>query len=178
MKKFKGMLMGIMFLTIATPQMVYADVPAWQEVVAESRESTLLEKDEVTSKNILNDTARGIRLSTAMLSITTEQDGTLHIVVDTFTHKDVDRIYEVVFLDMWDEKKEDWVQIEDWSFEKSKEETDDGKLSSYRVSFLVTGCELNHYYRARAMHLVEWDGDQMEGKATETDGVLLTDHEV
>ena len=55
MKKFKGMLMGIMFLTIATPQMVYADVPAWQEVVAESRESTLLEKDEVTSKNILND---------------------------------------------------------------------------------------------------------------------------
>ena len=103
MKKFKGMLMGIMFLTIATPQMVYADVPAWQEVVAESRESTLLEKDEVTSKNILNDTARGIRLSTAMLSITNEQDGTLHIVVDTFTHKDVDRIYVVVFLDMWDE---------------------------------------------------------------------------
>ncbi len=73
-------------------------------------------------------------------------------------------------------KRRDWVQIEDWSFEKSKEETDDGKLSSYRVSFLVTGCELNHYYRARATHLVEWDGDQMEGKATETDGVLLTDH--
>ena len=63
-------------------------------------------------------------------------------------------------------------------FSFNKEETDDGKLSSYRVSFLVTGCELNHYYRARAMHLVEWDGDQMEGKATETDGVLLTDHEV
>ena len=31
--------------------------------------------------------------------------------------------------------------------------------------------------RARAMHLVEW-GDNMEGKATQTDGVLLTDHEV
>lgn len=51
-------------------------------------------------------------------------------------------------------------------------------MNSYHVGFIVDNCVVNRYYRARAMHLVEWDGDQMEGKATETDGVLLTDHEV
>ena len=50
-------------------------------------------------------------------------------------------------------------------------------MSSYYVGFTVTDCPINRYYRARAMHLVEV-GDLMEGKATETNGVLLTDHEV
>ena len=50
-------------------------------------------------------------------------------------------------------------------------------MISYHVGFIVSGCELNRYYRARAMHLVQI-GDDMEGKATETNGVLLTDHEV
>lgn len=48
-------------------------------------------------------------------------------------------------------------------------------MNSYHVGFIVDNCVVNRYYRARAMHLVEWDGDQMEGKATETDGVLLTE---
>lgn len=177
MRKLKKVLISAMFLAMTVPNMVYADVPTWKEVALESNKSMLLDEGEITSDDILRNDARGIRLSTALLSITNEQDGTLHIVVDTFTHKDVDRIYEAVFLDMWDEKMEDWRQIEDWTFEKTKEETEDGKLSSHRVSFLVNGCELNRYYRARAMHLVQW-GDDMEGKATETNGVLLTDHEV
>ena len=67
-------------------------------------------------------------------------------------------------------------QINHWDFEKSIDE--DPELSSYHVGFTVIGCELNRYYRARAMHLVEWDGDRMEGKATQTNGVLLTDHEI
>ena len=60
---------------------------------------------------------------------------------------------------------------------RSKEEESDGQLSSYPLELTVQNCELNKYYRARAMHLVEI-GDNMEGKATQTDGVLLTDHEV
>ena len=176
MKKLKTFFGAVAF-TMVMSQMAYANVPTWEEMVPIPVESVTLEDGKLSSENIFDNGARGIRLSTAMLSITNEQDGTLHIVVDTFTHKDVDRIYEAVFLDEWDEDNENWKQIETWTFEKTKEETEDGKLSSHRVSFLVTGCELNHYYRARAMHLVQW-GDDMEGKATETNGVLLTDHEV
>ena len=127
--------------------------------------------------DINNVQRRGRILSTAMLTITNEQDGTLYITVNTLAHKNVDKIYQTVFLDQWNEEKEDWVQIGYWEFVRSKEEESDGQLSSYPLELTVQNCELNKYYRARAMHLVEI-GDNMEGKATQTDGVLLTDHEV
>ena len=60
-------------------------------------------------------------------------------------------------------------------FEKNIKE--DENLTSYHVGFTVSGCEVNRYYRARAIHLVQW-GDDAEGKSTQTNGVLLTDHEV
>ena len=34
------------------------------------------------------------------------------------------------------------------------------------MGFTVTGCQPNRYYRARAMHLVEW-GDEAEAKVTQ-----------
>ena len=134
-------------------------------------------RGENESVDEVQDAERGLRLSTAVLRIVNEQNGDLYINVDTLTHKFVDKIYEIVFLDVWDDSKEDWVQIGKWDFERSKEEEENEELSSFYVGFTVSGCELNRYYRARAMHLVQW-GDDMEGKATETNGVLLTDHEV
>ncbi len=116
--------------------------------------------------------ARGIRLATCILRIYNGEDGTIKISVDTAAHKNIDVIYQTVFLDEWDDEREDWVQVGYWEFEKHKEE-ENGELSSYHVDLTVSGCQVNHYYRARAMHLVQW-GDDMEGKATETDGVLLT----
>ena len=77
--------------------------------------------------------------------------------------------------EMWDESKEKWVQVGHWEFEKTIKE--DENLTSYHVGFTVSGCEVNRYYRARAIHLVQW-GDDAEGKSTQTDGVLLTDHAV
>ena len=118
---------------------------------------------------------RGKILSSGIIEISNQQDGTLHIAVDTYAHTVVDKIYQTVFLDVWDEEKENWVKVNHWDFERSIDEEAD--LSSYHVGFTVTGCEVNRYYRARAMHLVQI-GDDMEGKATETNGVLLTDHEI
>ena len=96
-------------------------------------------------------------------------------LLNTFAHSVVDDIYQSVFLDMWDESKEKWVQVGHWEFEKTIKE--DENLTSYHVGFTVSGCEVNRYYRARAIHLVQW-GDDAEGKSTQTDGVLLTDHAV
>jgi len=138
-------------------------------------ESILLSEEQTRDLDETSDTTRGKILSTSMLEIANNEDGTLHISVDTYAHKIVDKIYQTVFLDKWDEKEENWVQIGYWDFERSIEEEAD--LSYYHVGFTVKGCELNRYYRARAMHLVELD-DILEGKATQTNGVLLTDHEV
>lgn len=175
MKKMKRCILMALFLVMFTTRLVYAEELKWGELPGNYSQSVLLPKEETKSKDIDGNTARGKYLSTAILEIQNNQDGTLHVGVDTLAHIYVDRIYQVVFLDVWDEAKEDWVQIAEWTFERTKEEEAD--LSSYYVGFTVTDCPINRYYRARAMHLVEV-GDLMEGKATETNGVLLTDHEV
>lgn len=117
-----------------TTRLVYAKELKWGELPGNYSQSVLLPKEETKSKDIDGNTARGKYLSTAILEIQNNQDGTLHVGVDTLAHIYVDRIYQVVFLDVWDEAKEDWVQIAEWTFERTKEEEAD--LSSYYVGFL------------------------------------------
>ncbi|MEI3165775.1 MAG: DUF6147 family protein [Lachnospiraceae bacterium] len=176
MKALKRTLCSILICMLMMTNMAYA-MPAISEnsVDDDLRESVLLTDNEKTSSDSTNNSMRGIMLSAGLIEITNQEDGTLHISVDTYAHKIVDSIYQTVFLEVWDEKKENWVQVDHWDFEKSKAE--DPELTSYHVGFTVTGCELNRYYRARAMHLVEW-GDEAEAKVTQTNGVLLTDHAV
>ena len=176
MKKVRRCIYGVLVGMVMMTNTAYA-MPnvTWGELARTNMQSTVLTNGERTSTNITDNITRGKVFSTGMLEITNQQDGTLHISVDTYAHVVVDKIYQTVFLEVWDEKKEDWVNVNHWDFVKSIEE--EPRLSSYDVGFTVSGCEVNKYYRARAMHLVEW-GDNMEGKATQTDGVLLTDHEV
>ena len=176
MKKVRGCIYGLLASMVMMTNTAYA-MPnvTWGELACTNMQSIVLSNGEKTSTDITDNITRGKVFSTGMLEITNQQDGTLHISVDTYAHVVVDKIYQTVFLDVWDEDKKDWVKVNHWDFVKSIEE--EPRLSSYHVGFTVSGCEVNKYYRARAMHLVEW-GDNMEGKATETDGVLLTDHEI
>lgn len=177
MKVVKRTICSVIICIFLMTNLAYA-MPnvAWEDLPGSQKQSILLVNGQKTSTDYTNNGARGIMLSAGLIEITNQQDGTLHISVDTYAHKVVDKIYQTVFLEVWDDNKADWVQINHWDFEKSIDE--DPELSSYHVGFTVIGCELNRYYRARAMHLVEWDGDRMEGKATQTNGVLLTDHEI
>ena len=173
-KKAAGVLILLATMMCHT---AYANEMSWEAVSDHHTESILLAEDSIDSTDTINNIARGIRLSTAMLTISNEENGSLHISVNTLAHKSVDSIYQTVFLDEWNEEKESWVQIGKWDFERTKEEEEDGELTSYHVGFFVDNCVVNRYYRARAMHLVEW-GDEAEAKVTQTNGVLLTDHAV
>lgn len=73
--------------------------------------------------------------------------------------------------------REGWSKLVNGILKRQKEESEDEIFAEYHVGFTVTGCQPNRYYRARAMHLVEW-GDEAEAKVTQTNGVLLTDHAV
>ncbi len=176
MKKVKRSVCSLMMCIVLMCNVTYA-MPnvSWEQLPGKHNQSILLSGEENTSIDITNSMMRGKILSSGMIEISNQQDGTLHIAVDTYAHTIVDKIYQTVFLDVWDATKEDWVNINHWDFERSIDEVEN--LSSYHVGFTVMGCEVNRYYRARAMHLVQI-GDDMEGKATETNGVLLTDHEV
>lgn len=177
MKKIKRLLGALIMMVVMMYSVAYAKDPTWEDFAVPTKTSVCLPDTIFSSQDINRVQTRGRILSTAMLTITNEQDGTLYITVNTLAHQNVDKIYQTVFLDQWNEEKEDWVQIGYWEFVRDKEEESDGHLSSYPLGFTVQNCELNKYYRARAMHLVQI-GDDMEGKATETNGVLLTDHEV
>ena len=176
MKTLKRTLGSILICLFMMANIAYAMPAITEERIPENiEESVLLHNNETTAIASINNSTRGIMLSAGLIEITNQKDGTLHISVDTYAHKVVDVIYQTVFLEVWDEKAESWSKVDHWDFEKSKAE--DPELTSYHVGFTVTGCELNRYYRARAMHLVEW-GDEAEAKVTQTNGVLLTDHEV
>lgn len=177
MKRLKRIVVVGALFSILTVNNVYASIPAqWNELLENQSGSIILEENEKYSEDSFEEYARGTILSAGILRITNQEDGTLHISVDTAAHKQVDKIYQTVYLEMWDESIEDWVQIGNWDFERSKEEVNND-LTSYHVGFTVSGCEVNRYYRAQAIHMVEL-GDNLEGKATKTNGVLLTDHEV
>lgn len=176
MKKMKRIVWAVIVLAMLMVSTCYA-MPntTWEELSDPNRESVLLTDGETTDTATTQDTARGQVLASGILQITNNADGTLYVSVDTYSYKVVDKIYQTVFLDKWNESEERWVQVGYWDFERSLEEEED--LSYYHVGFTVTGCELNCYYRARALHFVQW-GDDMEGKSTQTNGVLLTDHEI
>lgn len=176
MKKVKRSICSLMMCMMLMSNTAYA-MPnvSWEQLPGKHNQSILLANEQNTSIDKTNNIMRGKILSSGMIEISNQQDGTLHIAVDTYAHTIVDKIYQTVFLDVWDDAKNNWVKVNHWDFERSIDEEAD--LSSYHVGFTVTGCEVNRYYRARAMHLVQI-GDDMEGKSTSTNGVLLTDHEV
>ena len=173
MKRIIGVALIFTLMTCGTAFAGLKDVR--NSLLTTYTQSRLLADTCVNDGDITPNSARGIVFSAGMLELVNKQDGTLHISVDTFAHSVVDDIYQSVFLEMWDESKEKWVQVGHWEFEKTIKE--DENLTSYHVGFTVSGCEVNRYYRARAIHLVQW-GDDAEGKSTQTDGVLLTDHAV
>ena len=126
-------------------------------------------------KNIEDETRsvlRGNIISTGIVDIRDNGDGTLYLCIETYAHKNVDRIAQTLYLDQWNNRLNDWVQIEDWEFETTKSENG-GELYSYTVELEVDGCAVNREYRARGLHLVRL-GSQTETLSSGTDGVELT----
>ena len=114
MKKMKRCILMALFLAMFATKLVYAEEIKWENLSGHHGQSVLLPEEETKSKDIIGNVARGKYLSTAILEIQNNQDGTLHVGVDTLAHVYVDRIYQVVFLDIWDEEKGDWNQIADF----------------------------------------------------------------
>ena len=149
----------------------YASELTWGGVPGHHNQSILLENGEIFSRDEVRGNARGEILASGMSEISNEQNGTLHIEITTFAHRNMDAIYQSVYLERWDEKRGDWVQINSWDFERTKEEEEN--LSAYSVGFTVYGLTVGEYYRVRGLHMVELNGE-FEGIATETNGVKLT----
>lgn len=130
----------------------------------------------ITSEDSSSDTyrnfARGEFLAEGGVEIGNPKDGSIFISIYTMAYKDVERIFHTVFLEQWDEKSENWTQIDSWSFEEISENCPNG-LSLLRNTFTVTGYPWNKTYRVRGLHGVEYM-DEIEACATKTGGLLIT----
>ena len=124
-------------------------------------------------KDAVNVAPRGEILSTGMVTIGDYGNGKLYLCIETYAHENADRISQTLYLEQWDESRNDWVYVEDWEFSTTKEEND-GELYDYIVELEVDGCEVGESYRARGSHLARV-GSKTESFSSMTDGVTLTD---
>ena len=169
MKKFfLAFFCAVLFMTCT----VYAADLTWLGDPEYRNQSILLEEGITSSKDVFYSPVRGEYLSFGTTEIVNQRDGSIYVCVDTYAHINVDLIRHAVFLDQWDDKRGDWIKVGSWEFEKTKEE-ENGELSELVNSLTITGYPANKYYRVRGLHMVEI-GDEIEGCATETHGVLIT----
>lgn len=170
--KIKKLLCIVTIFSVLMSMSAFANVPTWESLPGHHNQSILLEQGEVTSQDVVNRYGRGELISTGVTEITNGQNGNIYVAIRTYAHRNVDRIHHAVAMDQWDEIKQDWIQVGFWEFDRTEEEAN-GNLSSFSTSFTLTGYEVNKYYRVRGIHVVEL-GDEMEGCASETNGVKLT----
>lgn len=161
MKRAKKVTLLVMAILVCMTQVVYASLGS--NNVYTSGES---------SKGVYRNNARGEFLAEGGVEITNCQNGDIYVNIYTMAYRNVDRIFHTVSLDQWDSQRGDWVSLDSWDFEKTKEEEPNG-LSMLSTSFTLTGYAVNKTYRLRGLHGVEYN-DEIEGCATETDGVLIT----
>lgn len=175
MKKVCKVISSVMFIVWLMTMPVLANNLTWESVPGHHNLSILLPRNEKSSSDTVQRNARGEILSTGIVEITNEKNGDIYIRISTYAHRNVDRIHHAVYLDQWNEERADWEQVDYWDFAKAKEEEENGQISSMVTSFTLSGYPVNRYYRVRGLHAVEL-GNEIEGCASETNGVYITDH--
>ena len=174
MRNIKKITIVAMLFCLLMTCTAWANVPSWESVPGHHGTSVLLDEDTTSSRDSYQQYGRGEFLSTGSVEIVNRGNGEIYICVDTFAYRTVDRILHQVFLEYWDEDFEDWVQVGNWFFQQTKEETPDGELGYLTTTLTLTGYPTGLYYRVRGLHGVEFNGE-VEACSTRTDGVLITD---
>ena len=170
--RIKKIICIALIFSVLISMTAFANDLDWENLPGHHNQSILLGEEETTSQDVVIRNGRGEIISTGITEITNMQNGELRVRIRTYAHNPVDRIHHAASLDQWSETRQDWIQVGSWEFDKTKEEAN-GDLVSFSTEFTLTGYEVNKHYRVRGIHVVEL-GDEMEGCATETDGVKLT----
>lgn len=174
MKVVKKVSFLTIFLSVLMVRIAFANQWEWESIPGHHNQSILLEESELSSQDVVNRYGRGDYLAEGSVTVVNLQNGSLRLDASTLAYRNVDRIIHTVFLDVWDENESDWINLDAWDFERTKEEVEGGELYMYSTSITLSGYEVGRYYRARGLHGVELN-DELEACATETDGVKLTD---
>lgn len=173
MKKVARFFALILVISTFYANTVFASEWTWENAPGNHGQSIMLDKSKKSAKDIYNKYGRGEILSEGSVEIGNPEDGTIYINVSTLAHRNVDLIRHTIFLDQWDDKRQDWINIDMLDFVRTKEDEPDGKLSYFMNSITISGYPVNKYYRVRGLHMVEFNEDS-ESCSTTTHGVYIT----
>ena len=117
--------------------------------------------------------ARGNYISSSYLNISNKGYGEIGIYASTLCHKPVKKIRMNVYLDRWDDKEQEWFQVDYYNFTYEYKEGDED-LTAVSESFSVLGLPTGCYYRLRGFHsVIPFEGGS-ESQGPVTDGILIT----
>lgn len=167
------MLMTLMFCLMMV-NTIFGQQWNWNDYAETCGDSVLLAPEIKSAKDTVYKYGRGDYLAEGSVEIVDLANGQLELRATTLAHVNVDRILHSIFLDMWDADENDWICMNYWDFEITKEEVEDGQLHMFTSILTLSGYEVGRYYRVRGLHGVEIY-DELEACATETHGVQLTD---
>lgn len=136
-------------------------------------DSILLPENVKTSTGYGN-SSRGNYISMSLLTITNRGYGEIGIYASTLAHQPVKKIRMNVYLDRWDENKNDWYQVDYYYFTYEYKEGEED-LTEATESFSVLGLPTGCYYRLRSFNAVFPFEGGVESQGPKTDGILITD---
>ena len=172
MRKAKRGLFLTMAATLLLSANAYGAAPSG-ELIIHPVEHPVSFNSASYKEDIVHATPRGEILSTGIVVINDNGDGTFYVRIETYAHENADEISQTLFLEIWDEGRDDWVYVDDWEFSTTKSENG-GELYEYVVEMELDGCEVGESYRVRGLHMVRV-GSKTESFSSRTDGVTLTD---
>lgn len=173
MKKTIHLIVLSLIFSLMTINLAFAKEWTWGNAPGHHGDSILLDKSVKSATDIINRYGRGELLAEAAVEIVDKENGEIFINISTLAHRNVDYIRHTVALEQWDEKRNDWIQVDYLFFDRTKEDEADGELAYLMNSITVSGFPVNKYYRVCGLHMVEL-GESSEGCATETNGVYIT----
>lgn len=176
MKKIIKLCLAIIINCFMFSSIAFASEDAqWEEALRTAfigMESVLLPDDINQSIDHTNGLARGRYISSSGLGISNEGYGVIGVYADTTAHVAVKKIQINIYLDRWDESKEEWVQLADYKYVKEYKQGG-ATVNSLTASFDIEDQSAGYKYRLRGLHGVwSFDGN-LETQSTITNGVLI-----
>lgn len=172
MKKY---LMGILMcymLTIFLSVPVYAGRYEWikdADVLTMQRKMITTDNNASKVKGI----ARGRLISSVGLEISSDGNGMIGVYAETLCHIPVKNIYSLIYLEVWDESKQDWKYVNEYEYEWKSSDFPNEELTNVSISFDVDKLQRGKTYSLRGYYTVEGFDYARESMSIETDGLLL-----
>lgn len=169
MKKIKRLITILMIMLVtATPIYAQGINPDDEAVVLNSDLKSVVLNDS-TSRVVA--TPRGSVISSSGVQISDEGGGILGVYAETLCHNKVKQIYISIYLDIWDEEREDWIVVDHYDYDW--QDKDHPNLTYATVSFDLEGLTRGRTYRLRGLHAAKSYDSITEAMATRTAGIVL-----